>query len=116
MIASSPRYGGGFFVVEKFIWPHKAGVDCPACSGEAGRERPGAWACLGRHDQADTKIDISSLALTEGEEVNVLRGKIQMDDAYLGEEHPDGKTAGGGSGNKTPVLETVTGNEAGPSD
>jgi len=74
--------------------------------------RPGAWAYLDRHDQADTKIGISSLALTGEEEVNVLRGKIQMDDAYLGEEHPDGKAAGHGTEDKIPILAAVTVNEA----
>lgn len=30
-------------------------------------------------------------AMTEREEAYLLRGKIQMDDAYLGGERPDGK-------------------------
>ena len=43
----------------------------------------------------------------------MLRGKIQMDDGYLGEEHPDGKTAGHGSEDKIPILAAVTLDEAG---
>lgn len=43
----------------------------------------------------------------------MLRGKIQMDDAYLGEEHPDGKTADHGSEDKIPILAAVTLDEAG---
>jgi hypothetical protein len=47
----------------------------------------------------------------------VLRGEIQMDDAYLGEEHSDGKTAGHGSEDKIPILAAVTLDETGhPND
>jgi hypothetical protein len=50
--------------------------------------------------------------MTEREEAYLLRGKIQMDDAYLG-----GKLSGGNSGrdsvNKIPIIAADTLNEAG---
>lgn len=48
----------------------------------------------------------------EREETYVLRGKIQMDDAYLGGERPGGR-AGRGSENKIPIVAAVSLNEAG---
>ena len=51
-------------------------------------------------------------AMSEREEAYLLRGKIQMDDAYLGGEHPGGK-AGRGSENKIPIIAAVSLNEAG---
>jgi hypothetical protein len=51
-------------------------------------------------------------AMSEREESYVLRGKIQMDDAYLGGERPGGK-AGRGSENKIPIVAAVSLNEAG---
>ena len=51
-------------------------------------------------------------AMTEREEAYVLRGKIQMDDAYLGGERPGGK-AGRGSENKIPIVAALSLNEAG---
>jgi transposase-like protein len=51
-------------------------------------------------------------AMTERDEVDVLRGKIQIDDAYLGGERPGGK-AGRGSENKIPIVAAVSMNEAG---
>jgi transposase-like protein len=51
-------------------------------------------------------------AMSEREQAYVLRGKIQMDDAYLGGEHPGGK-AGRGSENKVPIVAAVSLNEAG---
>jgi transposase-like protein len=51
-------------------------------------------------------------AMTEREEAYVLRGKIQMDDAYLGGELPGGR-AGRGSENKIPIVAAVSLNEAG---
>ena len=50
--------------------------------------------------------------MTEREEDYVLRGKIQMDDAYLGGERPSGM-AGRGSENKIPIVAAVSLNEAG---
>ena len=50
--------------------------------------------------------------MAEREEVYLLRGKIQMDDAYLGGERPGGK-AGRGSENKIPVVAAISLNEAG---
>lgn len=50
--------------------------------------------------------------MTEREEAYVLRGKIQMDDAYLGGERPGGK-AGRGSENKIPIVAALSLNEAG---
>ena len=51
-------------------------------------------------------------AMSEREEAYLLRGKIQMDDSYLGGEHPGGK-AGRGSENKIPIVAAVSLNEAG---
>jgi hypothetical protein len=51
-------------------------------------------------------------AMTEREEAYMLRGKIQMDDAYLGGERPGGKT-GRGSENKIPIVAAISLNEAG---
>jgi len=51
-------------------------------------------------------------AMTEREEVYLLRGKIQIDDSYLGGELPGGK-AGRGSENKIPIVAAVSLNEAG---
>lgn len=51
-------------------------------------------------------------AMSEREESYILRGKIQLDDAYLGGERPGGK-AGRGSENKIPIVAAVSLNEAG---
>jgi len=51
-------------------------------------------------------------AMSEREDAYVLRGKIQMDDAYLGGERPGGK-AGRGSENKIPIVAAVSHSEAG---
>jgi hypothetical protein len=51
-------------------------------------------------------------AMADREEVYVLRGKILIKDAYLGEEPKDGK-AGRGSENMVPIVATVSLNEAG---
>jgi len=51
-------------------------------------------------------------AMSEREDAYVLRGKIQMDDAYLGGERPGGK-AGRGSENKIPIVAAVSLSEAG---
>ena len=51
-------------------------------------------------------------AMSEREDAYVLRGKIQMDDAYLGGERPGGR-AGRGSENKIPIVAAVSLSEAG---
>ena len=51
-------------------------------------------------------------AMADREEGYLLRGKIQMDDAYLGGERQGGK-AGRGSENKIPIVAAVSLNEAG---
>ncbi len=51
-------------------------------------------------------------AMSEREEAYVLRGRIQLDDAYLGGELPGGK-AGRGSENKVPIVAAVSLSEAG---
>jgi transposase-like protein len=51
-------------------------------------------------------------AMTEREEAYLLRGKIQMDDAYLGGERTGGKV-GRGSENKIPIVAAISLNEAG---
>jgi len=51
-------------------------------------------------------------AMTEREEAYLLRGKIQMDDSYLGGELPGGKP-GRGSEKKIPIVAAISLNEAG---
>jgi hypothetical protein len=51
-------------------------------------------------------------AMADREEAYLLRGKIQIDDSYLGGERPGGK-AGRGSENKIPIVAAVSLNEAG---
>lgn len=51
-------------------------------------------------------------AMSDRDDAYVLRGKIQIDDAYLGGERPGGK-AGRGSENKIPIVAAVSVNEAG---
>ena len=51
-------------------------------------------------------------AMSEREDAYVLRGKIQMDDAYLGGERP-GSTAGRVSKNTIPIVAAVSVDEAG---
>jgi len=52
-------------------------------------------------------------AMNEREEAYMLRGRIQMDNVYLGEERPGGKVALQ-SVNKIPIVAAVSLNEAGP--
>jgi len=49
--------------------------------------------------------------MADREEAYLLRGKIQIDDFYLGGELPGGK-AGRGSENKIPIVAAVFLNEA----
>lgn len=51
-------------------------------------------------------------AMSDRDDAYVLRGKIQIDDAYLGGERLGGK-AGRGSENKIPIVAAVSVNEAG---
>ena len=51
-------------------------------------------------------------AMSDRDDAYVLRGKIQIDDSYLGGELPGGK-AGRGSENKIPIVAAVSLNEAG---
>ncbi len=51
-------------------------------------------------------------AMSEREEAYVLRGKVQVDDAYLGGERCGGK-AGRGSENKVPIVAAVSLDDAG---
>jgi hypothetical protein len=51
-------------------------------------------------------------AMSEREEAYVLRGKVQVDDAYLGGERCGGKP-GRGSENKVPIVAAVSIDEAG---
>ncbi len=50
--------------------------------------------------------------MADREEAYLLRGKIQIDDSYLGGELPGGK-AGRGSENKIPIIAAVSLNEVG---
>ncbi len=50
--------------------------------------------------------------MSEWEEANVLRGRVQLDDTYLAGERPGGK-AGRGSENKVPIVTAVSLNVAG---
>ena len=49
--------------------------------------------------------------MADREEAYLLRGKVQIDDSYLGGELPGGK-AGRGSENKIPIVAAVSLNEA----
>ena len=51
-------------------------------------------------------------AMCEREEADLLRGKVQIDDAYLGGERNGGK-AGRGSENKVPIVAAVSIDDAG---
>jgi len=51
-------------------------------------------------------------AMSEREEAYVLRGRVQIDDAYLGGELNGGK-AGRGSENKVPIVAAVSLDDAG---
>jgi transposase-like protein len=51
-------------------------------------------------------------AMSEREEAYVLKGNVQIDDAYLGGERPGGK-AGRGSENKVPIVAAVSLNAEG---
>lgn len=51
-------------------------------------------------------------AMSEWDDCYVLQGKVQMDDAYFGGEHPGGK-AGRGSENKVPIVAAISLNAAG---
>jgi hypothetical protein len=51
-------------------------------------------------------------AMSEREEAYVLRGRVQIDDAYLGGERNGGKT-GRGSENKVPIVAAVSLDDAG---
>jgi transposase-like protein len=51
-------------------------------------------------------------SMSEREDAYVLRGNIQMDDAYLGGERPGGKP-GRGSENKVPIVAAVSLNDEG---
>ena len=51
-------------------------------------------------------------AMTEREEAYLLRGKILIDDAYLGGERPSGMV-GRGSENTSPIVAAISLNEAG---
>jgi len=50
--------------------------------------------------------------MREREESTVLSGRVEVDDAYLGGEHPGGK-AGRGSENKVPFVAAVETNDQG---
>jgi len=51
-------------------------------------------------------------AMSEGEKSYVLRGKVQLDDVYLGGKHNGGKP-GRRSKNKVPIVAAVSLDEAG---
>jgi hypothetical protein len=51
-------------------------------------------------------------AMADREESSLLRGKVQIDDAYLGRELPGGKV-GQGSENKITIVAAISLNEAG---
>ncbi len=51
-------------------------------------------------------------AMADREESYLLRGKVQIDDSYLGGEMPGGKV-GQGSENKIPIIAAVSLNEPG---
>ena len=51
-------------------------------------------------------------AMSDRDDAYILRGKIQIDDAYLGGERP-GSKAGRGSENKIPIIAAISLNESG---
>ncbi len=52
-------------------------------------------------------------AMSEREKSYVLRGRVQLDDAYLGGVLNGGKAGGRGSENKVPIAAAVSIDEAG---
>ncbi len=95
-----------WFLAFYLIGQAKAGISSLELSRHLGVSYDTAWLL-------DNKF---LREMSEREEAYVLQGKIQMDDAYLGGERPDGK-AGRGSENKIPIVVAVSLNEAGhPSD
>jgi transposase-like protein len=80
----------------------KTGLSSPALKRALGVSYPTAWALQHKINHA--------MALREGQ--HQLAGTVQLDDAYLGGEHPGGKP-GRGSENKTPFVAAVSLNDKG---
>ena len=86
-----------WFLASHLISQAKARLSALALKRSLGVSYPTAW--LAQHKLM--------LAMASREQVYVLEGNIQIDDAYLGGEHRDGK-AGGGSENKTLFVAVVS--------
>jgi transposase-like protein len=80
----------------------KTGLSSLALKRHLGVSYPTAWALQHKINHA--------MALREGR--HQLAGTVQLDDAYLGGEHPGGKP-GRGSENKTPFVAAVSLNDKG---
>lgn len=86
-----------WFLAIYLISQAKTGLSALALKRSLGVSYPTAW--LVQHKLM--------LAMASREQMYVLEGNIQIDDAYLGGEHSDGK-AGRGSENKTPFVAAVS--------
>ena len=80
----------------------KTGLSSLALMRQLGVSYPTAWAMQHKINHA--------MGLRDGH--HTLSGTVQLDDAYLGGEHPGGKP-GRGSENKTPFVAAVSVNEQG---
>ncbi len=86
-----------WFLAIYLISQAKTGLSSLALKRQLGVSYPTAWALHHKINHA--------MAAREG--CHRLSGQVQVDDAYLGGEHPGGK-AGRGSENKTPFVAAVS--------
>lgn len=86
-----------WFLAIHLISQAKTGLSALALKRQLGVSYPTAW--LMHHKLMQ--------AMAAREERYVLEGKVQIDDAYLGGEHPGGKV-GRGSENKVPFVAAVS--------
>ena len=91
-----------WFLAIYLISQAKTGLSALALKRHLGVSYPTAWLIHHKLMQA----------MTEREAGYVLKGDVQLDDAYLGGERPGGK-AGRGSENKVPFLAAVSLNDKG---
>jgi transposase-like protein len=91
-----------WFLASYLIGQAKTGISSLELSRHLGVKYDTAWL---PHNK-------SLRVMADREEAYLLRGKIPIDDAYLGGELPGGK-AGRGSENKVPIVAAVSLNEAG---
>lgn len=89
-----------WFLAIYLISQAKTGLSSLVLKRQLGVSYPTAWLIHRKLMQA----------MTSREDRYVLEGKVQVDDAYLGGEHTDGKV-GRGSGNKVSFIAAVSLNE-----